>query len=256
LFVWDYKNGHRIVKAENNLQLIDYVAGLSRELGFDGMDELHVNVVMRIVMPFCYQAKGPIDEWVGKLADLRGQFNLLHTQAHQAMTNPTLTSGFHCRDCLAVRDCSAARRAAYNLIDVVNVPYEMDAMTSRDMGVELRNLKDGAALLKARIEALEDEITNRIQRGEGADTGYTIQSAEGRLKWVVPPAEAVALGSMFGIDISVPDVMTPTQAKKLVPKELAAAFDAAISTVAQRPAGALKLALLSDSVAYKAFKRK
>jgi len=149
IYLWDYKNGHREVLSRFNLQFIDYMAGLVNELGINGQQDQHIRVVMRAVQPFCYKAKGPVDEWSCMLSDLRGHFNQLASKAHEALTSPSLSTGPWCRDCHAVKTCSAARRASYNLIDYASAPYEMDAMTGPDLAVERQILAAGSLVAKA-----------------------------------------------------------------------------------------------------------
>ncbi len=253
VYIWDYKNGHRENRSKGNLQLIDYLAGLSVELGIGGDQDQQTRVVMRIVQPFCYKAKGPVDEWSCTLSDLRGYFNQLTAKAHEALTSPTLSTGPWCRDCHAVKTCSAARRAAYNLIDYAGAPYEMDTMTGADLAVERQILGAGTAVAKARLEAIEDELRLRVSDG-AADTGLALQTAKGRREWAVPAEQAIALASQFKADISKPGVLTPTQAKAAVPRDLRQQFDQVLQSVTRRPASGLKLIEAGDTIAARAFK--
>lgn len=255
LFLWDYKHGHRETVAKENLQLIDYAEGLRNEFGINGPDDEQLTVVFRIVQPFCYRASGAVDEWVCMLADLRAHVNNLHSKAHDAFTNPTLTSGKHCRDCPAVGICSAVRRASYNLIDVVNQPYEMDAMTGSELATELSILQAGMVATKARLEAIEDDIKHRLKKGESG-IGLALETSYGRLAWNVPPEQANALASQFGFDISKFDVKTPTQAKQAAPVEVRQMFEQVLKTVTERPTRGLKLTNADDTIAARAFKRK
>lgn len=255
LFIWDYKHGHRECRARENWQLIDYAEGLRHKFAIDGIQDQELTVVFRIVQPFCYRNSGPIDEWTCKLSDLRGHANRLRNQAVAAFTNPTLTSGQHCRDCPARGTCPGARRASYNLIDVVNEPYATDNMTAVDLATEWRILQGAVAATRARLEAIEDEIKHRLSNGE-AGTGLALESTYGRLAWSVPPQQAAALAQQFGFDISTFDVQTPTQAKQAAPREVRQQFETVLETVTKRPATGMKLTDARDSITAKAFKRK
>jgi hypothetical protein len=255
LFIWDYKHGHRENKAEGNLQLINYAEGRRQELSFNGIQDQDTTLVLRIVQPFCYHAKGPVDEWVGKLSDIRGPVNILRNKANEAFTNPLMTTGKHCRDCLGIRTCSARRKADYNLIDLVNAPYEMDNMDSRDLAVERQILSDGLAAGKERLEALEAELAHRISNG-AADTGLALEATYGRVAWTVPDAQAEALASQFGFSIKTGAIKTPTQAKQAAPTEVRSAFGLILDTVTKRPSGKLKLINADDTIGARAFKRK
>lgn len=246
LFEWDYKHGHLENSAENNLQLINYSKGIVNFLQIDGWHDQQVKVVFRIVNPFFYSSRGPISEWISELSDLRGHYNILRQKAYEAFERPMLSSGPWCTHCKANRNCSAARIYTYNLINVVNRPYEMDDMNGAELAVEYGIVKEGFKVAKARLEALEDELVHRI-RGGAADTGLTIESNPGRLKWTCEPGVAIALASQFDVDISAPGVLTPTQAKEKVPRELRENFKQVIKTVTDRPMGELKLVPVANS---------
>ena len=256
IFLWDYKHGHRECRAKENNQLIDYAEGLREELGIDGLESQRIDVHFRIVQPFSFHSvTGAVDEWACTLSDLRPYVNQLHAKAHEAFSNPTLSSGKHCRDCPAVGTCSGSRRAAYNLIDVVNEPFEMDDMTGGELATERQILKDGLTAAKARLEAIEADLEHRIGNGEGG-TGLALAATYGHLAWTVPPQQASALANQFGFDISVPSVKTPTQAKQAAPKGVKQQFEQVLGAVTKRPTGKLKLTNAEDSIAAKAFKRR
>lgn len=253
LYLWDYKHGHREVDAEGNEQLIDYVAGLVEDLAINGALDQHITVCIRIVQPFAYKANGPVSEWVVRLSDLRGAFNLLHAKAHEAMSaSPTLTTGLHCRDCLAVGGCSAARGLAYNLIDLVNAPYAMDAMTAADKAAERLVLREGKAVLDARLEAIEEDLRHLVTNGD-TSAGLVLESRAGRLEFAVPDAVALAFAGQFGVDINKPGVVTPTQAVQKAPAAIRPAFEQALKAITRRPAGALNLIPATGSRTLRAF---
>lgn len=255
LFVWDYKHGHREVRAKENLQLINYAEGLRHEFGIDGAHDQRLTVNFRVVQPFCYSAAGVVSEWQCLMSDLRPYTNQLYAKAYDAFSNPTLSSGKHCRDCPAVGMCAGAKQAAYNLIDVVNEPYQMDTMDGPALATERRILTDGLAAAKARLEALEENLQHRIQNGE-VGTGLALEAATGREKWTVPPEQAAALATQFGFTISQLAVKTPNQARQAAPKEVRTNFATVIKTMTERPPGGLKLVDAADSRTAQAFKRK
>jgi len=254
LFIWDYKHGHREAKPDG-LQLFDYLAGLAEKFGINGELDRQTRVVSRIVQPFCYYARGPVREWAGFLSDLRGVWNQLYAKAHEVFAGPTLSTGPWCRDCKAVGKCSAARRAGYNYIDMVNEPYAMDAMDAADLAVERGILVDGLSTAKARLDAVEDELQHRIRGGQ-VGTGLALETGSGRLEWSVPPAQARALASQFGVDAAKDAVLTPTQTLALAPKEIRPHLKATMEKLTRRPAGKLKLVPAEESIGSRAFKRK
>lgn len=253
LFVWDYKHGHRTVEAEGNEQLIDYVEGLTEYHRIDGLTDQKTQVCIRIVQPFAYSARGPVAEWVVRLSDLRGAFNKLSAQAHEAMSDaPTMTPGIHCRDCLAVRDCAAGRGYVYSMIDMVNQPYAIDSMTSADLATERLILREGQAVLKARLEALEEDLHYRIAQGD-VSSGLVLETKPGNLEYTVPDAQAAAFAQQFGFDIAKPGVLTPTQSIAKAPAAIRPIYEQAIKAITRRPAGALNFVPAKDSKTARAF---
>lgn len=250
LYLWDYKNGHRENSAYANLQLVDYVAGLLMEIPLRG----DITIVMRIVQPFCYQATGAISEWVIKLADLDTYFNILHHQALEAMTNPTFTAGKHCRDCPAIGRCATAKRAGYSVITYAKEPYEINTLSGHELAVERTILSEGLAIIKGRLEAIDDELYDKVSKGD-TGSGLTIESKFGNVAWSVPPAQAIALAGQFGVDAAKPGVLTPTQTKNKVPAKMRPAFEKVLKTVSKRPSNGVHLIQAADSRTARAFKR-
>lgn len=255
IFLWDYKHGHRENRAAGNLQLIDYAEGLREELNLNGSRDQRVTLVLRIVQPFCYRSGDPVDEWVGRLSDIRGLVNGLRDKGREAFTNPLMTPGLHCRDCPGKYPCSARRRADYNVIDLANEPYEMDIMSVGQLATERQILDDGLKAAAKRLEAIDDTLKARISAGESG-SGLALEATYGRLAWTVPPEQANALASQFGFDISTVAVQTPTQAKQAAPKAVRGMFEQVLRTVATRPPSGLKLIKAEDSKVARAFSKR
>lgn len=255
IYLWDYKHGHGIVDAKDNLQLIDYLAGLMQELNIDGYAEQYITVIFRIVQPFAYRSQGPVNEWRVKISDLRAQFNQLTYKAAEALgPNPTMTTGKHCQHCKAVGRCGSAKAAGYNYVDLVNAPYQIDTMDGASLATERQILEDGMVLAKARLKAIEDDLKYRIKNGD-ASTGLTLETGYGNLKWSVADAQAIALAKQFGADISKTVAMTPTQAIKAVSKECRDFFKDALKAIAKREAKGTTLINAEDSISHRAFKK-
>lgn len=256
LYIWDYKHGHRDCSAENNLQMANYLAGLVDLYQIDGILDQQITVVARIVQPFSYHAAGPVKDWLFKLSDLRPVWNNLQAKAYEALSDsPRLTTGRWCRDCKAVGVCSAARTAGYSFVDVVNAPYEMDAMRGSDLAVERSILQDGLAVAKARLEAIEDELTHRLQKGE-TDSQLALETSRGREQWTIPPKQVLMLCGQLGIDASKEATKTPRQTRDAAPKEVKPMLEAVMASVTRRPAGKIKLVPASGSKAARAFHTK
>lgn len=255
IYMVDYKFGHRENKAFANLQLIDYLAGICNEYQIDGGAEQFVEVVFQIVQPFCYQAKNQIDEWRTTVADLRGYVNQLTAKAQEAFSTPTFSSGPHCRDCKSIVRCETARKSHYSLIDYTNEPCVIDNMNGRDLAVELGILKQGETTLKARKEAIEEELKHRIGKGE-SDSGLALENGEGRLAWTIPTPQALAFVAQLGIDATKADILTPTQTIAKASKDMKPIVEKALKTVTKRPSTGLKLIKAADSRTARAFSKK
>jgi hypothetical protein len=251
LYVWDYKNGHREHSPVDHLQLIDYVFGLANEMRLPE----DTTVILRIVQPFSYSSAGPVKEWRVQLSELYNRFfEHLRRMALEALTNPKMTAGTHCRDCAAVGRCPTARRAGYSVIAYLNEPYQIDTMTGADLAVERELLEVGETIIKARSKAIHDELTYRINGG-ATDTGLALESKFGNLDWSVPAAQAIALAGQFNADIAKPGVLTPTQAKAKVPVAMRPAFASVLKTVTARKSTGMKLINAEDTRTAQAFKK-
>jgi hypothetical protein len=248
LFLWEYKHGHRHVSAVGNLQLIDYTKGIMNRLEIDGREEQHITVHHRVVQPFAYKGGGAVEEWIVNAAGLRGAYNQLSAQAYEAMGNaPTLTPGKHCRDCPAVAECQGATLASYALADFARTEYAMDKHTPAQLGTEFGILQDAITLLKARSQAVEEQI-----KATTNGTGYTLESAKGHLKWTADPAVVIMLCKSIGIEVAKPGLITPTQALSYAKGE---SLKAIIKSISTRPLKGVKLTKAADSKVAKAFKR-
>ena len=254
IYLSDYKFGHREVRAEGNLQLIDYAAGLIEELQIDGYEDQQIRVHFSVVQPFAYHARGTVDTWVVTLSDLRAYFNQLIAKAYEAFSAPKCTSGPWCRDCRAVLRCDTSKRSKYSLIDYVDQAVALDTYDAATLGTEYGILIAGAETLKARIEAIEEELRHQISQGRGG-SGYTVEATTGRLAFTVDDAVAIAFCKQFGVDASKPGTITPTQALGKASKEQRETFEQALKQITEKPQRGLKLIPAKDSRTARAFKK-
>lgn len=254
IFLWDYKNGHRRVKAHYNDQLIVYLRGLEELFELTGVHDQAFRAVACIVQPFSYDGDGPIDVWeLDQLALIRAPINRLHHAAHEALgPSPKLTTGNWCRDCRALFTCGAARGKEYLLFDYVGLPYRMDRMTGAELATERQILLDGIPVANRRLEAIEAEITHRLERGEPG-VGLVLESKPGNKAWTVPDEQVIALMGQLGIDASKLKALTPVQTLAKAPKDQKPMVEQIINTVTARPAGSLKLKPASESKVARAF---
>lgn len=249
LRIWDFKFGHGFVDAFENWQMIDYACGILDYLGVDGLQDQNIKVVMTVVQPRNYHPDGPIRRWSLRASELRPYFNRLHNAAGAALRpDPTATPGTpQCDHCPGVTSCRANREAAYKIAD--RMRGHIDQLEPDAVGVELRYLERAKKLLDSRIEGLRTEAEAHLRNG-GRVSHYRLEPTYGRLAWTQPVDAVVALGDALGVNLRKPlDVITPTQAKKLIDESVIKAYS-------ERPNGAMSLAATDDNQAQKIFGRK
>ena len=127
-------------------------------------------------------------------------------------------------------------------------------MNGQDLAVELGILKQGGVTLKARKEAIEEELKHRIGKGE-SDSGLALENGVGRLAWTVPTAQALAFVAQLGVDATKADILTPTQTIAKASKEMKPIIEQAIKAVTKRPSTGLKLIKAADSKTARAFRK-
>lgn len=249
LLVYDYKFGHRYVEVYENMQLVEYVAGLLDGLLKQGFDDRLIDVTVKIVQPRSYHRDGPIRSWSFKASDIRAHINLASNAAHEAMSdNPRQRVGPECRDCRARHACVTLQRAAMADLDEAGRAQPLE-LPPAALGLELTKLRDGIARLEARASGLEEQALAQIKRGV-LIPGWTAQAGSGRQRWAKPAAEVLAIGSLLGVDLAKPvEPVTPLQAVKAgLPPEM-------LTALAETPRGAVALARDDGSKARAIFGR-
>ena len=141
----------------------------------------------------------------------------------------------------------------YNLIDLVDSPLAFDTMAGGDLATEREIRLRGQTMLKARLEAIEDDLTHRVKNGDGS-CGLSLDSVPGRINWTVEPGQAIAAVGLMGIDITRQHCDTPTQARARLPAAMRDAFDQAIKPLTKR-SRSLKLVNSTDTLAARAFRK-
>lgn len=248
LYLWDYKFGHIVVEAFENWQAICYYAGLYNLLKLDGLIDQELQVHIRIVQPRAYHRYGPVREWVVNAADLRAHLNHLVAQGEKAFQdNAETVSGPHCIYCKARHDCETGLRAGQTAMAIVGNSQRND-MRPEDAGKQLALLKAAKKMLDSQITGLEAYVEGLVERGDVA-TGYCIERPNGRKRWKqdIPKEEIIALGALFGKELSKIELITPTQAVNLdIP-------EAIINDFSETPLGKPKLVEAEKTIAHRAF---
>jgi hypothetical protein len=177
-------------------------------------------------------------------------------KAAEAFTNPTFSSGPHCRDCKAIHRCQTAQKGNYSLIDYVNDPCVIFSMSGGDLATERGILEQGLTTAKARLEAIDEELKHRLGKGEAKDSGLKLESAYGNIAWDVPHKQAIALASMFKVDAAKSDILTPAQTLQKASKDMKPLLKIAMKKISSRPPRGFKLIEAKDSITARAFSKK
>ena len=244
LRVGDYKFGHRYVEEFENWQMIDYTAGAIEAVGLDISHDTQIELT--IVQPRHYGRNGCVRTWTTSIREIQPYIQRLRDAAHSAMLDeaPTMT-GEHCQFCSGRHACEAAQRAALSVLEMggSSAPLELPVPAAAR---ELASLQRAASIMDARITGLVESLLYAGRSGT-VIPGYGVERAEGRQKWIKPVGEVLALGSMLGIDLSKPSVITPKQA---IAKGVIANV---VNSMSETPLGEWRLVKTDDRKARKAF---
>jgi hypothetical protein len=125
-------------------------------------------------------------------------------------------------------------------------------MLGPDLAAERTILADGIKVIKARHEAVEDQLRDMVGKGDRS-SGLTIQNKKGRQKWSVPNSQVIAFARQFGADVGTTGVKTPAQAVKLVPKAARQAFEDVLPSLTAQSSTGVSLVPVEDSSTKRAF---
>jgi hypothetical protein len=234
LYIFDYKFGHAFVEVFENWQLLEYACGIFDSLTLT--ERLHTKIIkLWIIQPRNYNSEGQTREWVIGASELAEYQQKLIESEYLSMQPlaPKISNSLACSNCRARHACPELQQAANTYVDVIaKGAYEL---SNTEVGHELRYLKEGAALLDARITGLEEQAIYEIKNGRSIPF-FRLELSQGREKWTIPAEQVVTLGKLYDKDLSKPiDVITPKQAiaKGLDPK--------VVNSIAERTFGAMKL---------------
>lgn len=234
LDVFDFKYGHGIVEVFENWQLLNYAIAIVEQLQLGSASSL-LSVNLHIVQPRAYHRDGQVRSWSLSGEALRVTYAKRLSAASSAAAQPDApcVSGPECRYCPARHACPTLIAVGYGAIDLSGMSLPMD-MSPAVMGILLRQVKDGIDRLKAMETGLEQQAMAMIKSGTRI-AGWHAEAGSGREKWRVSYDEVVMLGSLMGIDVAKPGLITPKQAVAAgLPRELVSAYT-------ETPAGAVKL---------------
>lgn len=215
LFLWDYKYGHGVVEVFENWQAINYLSGIANVLYINGITDQNITVHIRIAQPRAFHKDGAIREWVVKLSDMRGYWNILSANAHEALSeNATIRSGPHCRYCNARHACPAALKAGLSLYEIAMNPTPVD-LTPNELGIQLAIVRRALSQLEYLETGFSEQAKILIRKGTLVQN-FMGEMGKGRKRWNAPASEIITLGKLLKFDLKKPDeAITPTKAAAL-----------------------------------------
>jgi hypothetical protein len=230
----DFKYGHLFVDEYFNPQTLMYILGILAQLGIDWKTDKSVTLNVTIVQPRCFYKGEPVRTHSFSIAEAEPFFHDLKLAASRAMDiQPRATTNSHCGFCPGRHACQALQLAAYRDAEISNhqQPLQLDPKSA---ALELRMLERAYERLEARVEGLREITFNNLKRGESIPY-YRLAEGKGRSQWNIPTQQVLAVGTMFGKDLSKNGVITPLQAKK------AGIDESLIKAYSYVPGGNLKL---------------
>lgn len=247
----DYKFGHRFVDEFWNFQGLCYLAGIVEilsklwRIGPGLMDQQGLTVSFTVVQPRCFYKGKPVRTHTFQLIEAREHFNRLANMAEASTVSaPVATTNVHCIDCPGRHACSALQLAAYSDAEVSNARSPVD-LTPEAAALELRFLSRSLDRLEARVDGLKELVIANLRAGKGVPY-FRLEPGYGRKSWTIPDGQVIAIGQMFGKDLSKVAVVTPNQASKAGIDESVVAANSftpstALKLVAENPADARKV---------------
>lgn len=210
IWLLDYKFGHRYVEEFENWQLIDYTAGIYNALLPVGgiVDSCVVHIT--IVQPRVFNRGKPVRTWTTTIGALKPYWAKLAAAAPMAMCDEApCVPGDWCEFCNGRHACEALQRTALAATDEAfsSIPLVLPPLAAAR---ELRSMQRAMSMLEARITGLQQQLLDLCRAGVNVPH-YSIERAQGRQRWTRPIAEVIALGQMFGLDVSKPGAITPKQ---------------------------------------------
>jgi hypothetical protein len=221
LEIIDYKFGHGFVDEYWNPQGLLYMAGILAQLPF-----IPSTIRFTIVQPRCYY-KQPVRTHTYKLSEATPYLKALREAAERAtQPEPTATTGPQCEHCPGRHACPTLQRAA-SIDSETSTDQQPVDLTPSAAAFELRMLEKALGRLEARVTGLRELTTANLKGGKQVPH-YKLEPGRSSLKWTVSPEEVIKLGKKHKAKLDTPKVLTPTQAKKLIPESIIATVTAVI----------------------------
>lgn len=210
LHIWDFKFGKNPIEAYEFYQGIVYTKGLIDKFKIDGITDQKTKVIIEVVQPRAYKKESSIDNWIVKASDLRAYFNILKSNAHEALHAPKTTTGSHCGYCRARHSCEAALKAGMKFYEVSSQPTPLN-MTDEALSLQYSIVNRAIEMLKGLQSGYQEQIEIKLRQGKSIP-GYGLEPSYSRLKWVKPYEQVKMLGDLLGHKLTKDELITPKQA--------------------------------------------
>ena len=241
LHVADYKFGHRYIEAFENWQLMCYaMAYLGRHVKSFTQEQLDtMTVTLHVVQPragghrqWGLPLKTLRETYAKTLSEAAGNIRLLESNP-DGMGLKTYTVGEHCYKCAGAINCAALRTATSQALDFGGRAIELE-LTPEQAALELFLIDNAETHIKNRRDALEQLVEHSLHNGTLLPH-WELKRGRGSVKWMQDKEqEVIALGDLYGAEITATKLKTPTQCKKLLPAYV-------IDSFTEQTQGALKV---------------
>jgi hypothetical protein len=236
LYLYDFKYGHKYIDVIENWQLIEYAAGILKNIsGVSNIKE----VIFCIVQPRCYSAS-TVRTWKAHTASLLDYFDKLKIAEKKAMQfdAPRLPSTI-CKLCKAKNICPELTDFAANLLQ--ELPNNLVPLKSEDVlftGAYLKELLEYKEIFEAHIDIVQETIKHQIKTGKFVEF-FELSQSLGHRKWSSERGVLKNIGDLFGVNLAVNDLISPAQAiKNGMPEEI-------VNSHSTRELGQPKLTLIN-----------
>ena len=242
LYVADLKFGYRFVEVWENLQLICYACGLMDLLG---LDWANTNIVFIIVQPRARHREGPVRHWRTTAAAITPfvvMLSVAATAATQYVPNPG------CYDCCGRHACVAYQNASARALEVAYGGGAVHELSPAALGAELRLIKDAIKKLEGLESGYEIQAESLLRKGTGVP-GWNLSATYARETWREgSEAQVMTLAEKyFNVTVAKPPkLITPNQARKVLPTDIVAMY-------AHKPSTGARLTKQDPFEARKAF---
>lgn len=218
LIIADLKTGRGYVDVENNEQLMIYALGAIK------VNDLYVNEVeFQIIQPHhgdkrIFKMSGDdLIDWEWKV--LRPAIDNAVSDAPRYAPSESA-----CQWCPAKHICSAQKEQ----FDIVAAQPDITIFSKEDINAvmlaltpaQISAILDKAPMVEKFIEAVKEHATKQMQDG-AVLPGWQLQPKRASRKWIDPEVARVALveAGLTGLQIFETELISPTAAEKLLPKE-------------------------------------